>query len=85
MTDAVVSLKTEPGFCRCERPRAPVILGQPGGDAVRCTLCSKPIRCELGYLDDPEAPHPATGRHIDYLVCARHCDQAVENVLGRRS
>lgn len=46
-----------------------------------CNDCNKPIKCEFSFLDDSE--HAAQLIHVDYAVCKRHEQAAIDNVSSR--
>lgn len=74
-------------FCNCNK-RDYKFSHSPDGHLIH-QLCGLPLACEFSYLDEPESyegppiEHPANQVHIDYLVCGRHLEKAVDNVHSR--
>lgn len=66
-------------FCACDARHVDCVPG--AGGVIRHTVCGLAVECEFSYLEDQ--PHPATQEHVDYLVCDRHLDIAVDNVSTR--
>ena len=66
-------------FCNCEYHDVNAI---KKNNRLVCSRCNKPMVCEFSYLDN-EPPHAATLIHVDYFVCKRHEDTAVNNVVDR--
>lgn len=71
------------GFCECDISdpflspnRSNIVNG-----LLCCVDCAKPIECEFSYLD--MGPHPAETIHVDYWVCNKHLEIAVDNVSSR--
>jgi hypothetical protein len=73
-------------FCWCD-PRILRSLVVIDGE-LRHPACGLPVACEFpDYDDDHMEPdhHAATQIHVDYVVCERHLEHAVNNVAGRYS
>lgn len=76
-------------FCSCH-PRPLAQLAVVDGVLRHVGGCGLPVECDFSYLsDDPDdvdaegTPHAATQIHVDYVVCDRHLDIAINNVAGR--
>lgn len=65
-------------LCKCDRPD---IWARTLEGPLVCLSCGKPPECEFSYLEDD--PHPAETTHLDYVVCWKHLNIAVNNVHGR--